>query len=85
MNDHSDGKKDNYGRLRSEYYKKLEAMTDEEFLRQAEQDIWLSAYASNNPRSDYHWQADACHNEAERRGKPELYRKAWKQASSGAR
>lgn len=39
--------------------------------------IWLSAYADSNPRSDYHWQADACYDEARRRGKPELYQQAW--------
>lgn len=29
------------------------------------------------PRSDYHWQADACYDEAARRGKPELYTQAY--------
>jgi hypothetical protein len=49
-------------------------------VKQAEQDIWLSAYANNNPRSDYHWQADTCRKEAQRRGHPELYERAYRQA-----
>lgn len=44
--------------------------------------IWLSAYANNNPRSDYHWQADACYDEAARRGKPELYVQAYEKAKA---
>ena len=31
--------------------------------------IWLSAYASNNSASCYHWQCDACYDECDRRGK----------------
>jgi hypothetical protein len=73
---------DNYGKPRQAYADKLFAMDDDAFLTEAEQTIWLSAYANNNPRSDYHWQADACYDEATRRGKPELYRKAWKLASN---
>jgi hypothetical protein len=69
--------KDNYGKPRQEFAVKLAAATDEEFVKIAEERIWLSAYADNNPRSDYHWQADACYDEARRRGRPDLYRQAW--------
>lgn len=72
---------DNHGKPRQEFADKLAAASGEEFVAIAEQRIWLSAYADNNPRSDYHWQADACYNEAEQRGKPELYAKAHRQAS----
>jgi hypothetical protein len=56
----------------------LETMTDADLQARAEQMIWLSAFAGNNPRSCYHWQADACYDEADRRGKPEIYELAYK-------
>jgi len=68
----------NYKKPRQEFADKLAAATEEEYLKIAEQFIWLSAYASNNRRSDYHWQHDACRDEADRRGKPELYRQAYR-------
>lgn len=40
--------------------------------------IRLSAYAGNNPRSDYHWHVDACFDECDRRGKREIYEEAYK-------
>ena len=72
--------KDNDGRPKQEFVAKIAAMTDDEFVKKTENIIWLSAFASNNPRSDFHWQADACYEEAQRRGKPELYQKAYDQA-----
>lgn len=72
--------KDNYGKPRQQYADRIAAMDDMGFLREAEQKIWLSAYAANNPRSDYHWHADVCHDEATARGKPELYDLAYRQA-----
>jgi hypothetical protein len=74
--------KDNYGKPRQDFADCIATMDDTAFVEKAEQYIWLSAYASNNPRSDYHWMATATYNEAERRGKPELYNRAWKRASS---
>jgi hypothetical protein len=68
---------DNYGKPRQAFADKLAAASDEEYLKIAEERIWLSAYANNNPRSDYHWQADTCHDEAIRRGNPDLYQQAW--------
>lgn len=49
---------DNYKKPKSEYIKKVFAMTEEQLQDEAERKIWLSAYANNNPRSDYHWQVD---------------------------
>ena len=72
--------KDNYGKPRQAFADKLAAADEDEYLTIAEQYIWLSAYANNNPRSDYHWQADACYDEAVRRGNKDLYSKAWKKA-----
>jgi len=74
--------KNNRGAPRQEWADKIADMDDEAFEDAAKQAIWLSAYAHNNPRSDYHWQADACHSEAERRGKPEIYSRAWKRAAA---
>lgn len=73
--------KDNYGKPRQLLADRLAEMNDEQFLSEAEKRIWLSAYANNNPRSDYHWQADLCYSEAQRRKRPELYERAWKRAS----
>lgn len=52
--------KSNYGKPRQEYADKVLSMDDEKLLDETEHMIWLSAYANNNPRSDYHWQADVC-------------------------
>jgi len=71
---------DNYGKPRQAFADKLASESAGDFVSVAEQRIWLSAYAANNPRSDYHWQADACYDEAKRRGKPELYQLAWERA-----
>jgi hypothetical protein len=71
---------DNYGKPRQGFANRIGTADDDEFIRIAEERIWLSAYADNNPRSDYHWQADACYDEAERRGSPELYARAYRRA-----
>lgn len=71
---------DNYRKPRQNYADRLFAMDDAAFQKEAEQAIWLSAYASNNHRSDYHWHAETCHAEAQRRGKPEIYTRAHQKA-----
>jgi len=68
---------DNYGKPKSAYLKKIAAMSDEDLLRETEDKIWLSAYASNNPRSDYHWHVDALYDEWKRRGKEYQYAVAY--------
>ena len=73
--------KDNYGTPRQAFADQIAALDDDAFVKEAEHRIWLSAYANNNPRSDFHWQADACADEARARGKPELYTTAWHKAS----
>ena len=57
----------NHQRPRPDYVAKLEAMTDTELEAAADQMIWLSAYANNNSRSDYHWQCYCCYDELMRR------------------
>jgi hypothetical protein len=69
---------DNSKNLKQNFADELAKASEEEFLDITEKFIWLSAYANNNPRSDYHWKADACYDEANRRGKPEIYQRAWK-------
>lgn len=72
--------KDNRGNPRQNFADRIAVADEAGFLEEAERYIWLSAFANNNPRSDYHWMADLCHDEAERRGKPELYKRAWDNA-----
>ena len=69
--------KDNYGKPKSEYLEKLAGMDDDGLFAETKDKIWLSAYANNNPRSDYHWHADACYDECAKRGKPEIYQRAY--------
>lgn len=72
---------DNDGKPRQEFADAIAALPDEGFVRRAKDCIWLSAFANNNPKSDFHWQADACYSEASRRGKPDLYKQAWERAA----
>jgi hypothetical protein len=74
--------KDNYGKPRQGFADRLAAADEAEYLKLAEQFAWLSAYAANNRRSDYHWQDKACQDEATRRSQPELYDKARRRAFS---
>lgn len=68
---------DNYGKPKQLFLDKLAAASDEQLYDFCKQYIWLSAFASNNPRSDYHWQCDATHDECTKRGKIEIYQKAY--------
>ena len=72
-------RKDNYSNPRMDYVNKIQAMNDERLFNETKSNIWLSAYASNNPRSDYHWQCDLMYSEWERRGKMEKYGEAHKE------
>ena len=73
---------DNYGNPKSRFLDELKALDDANLRKKCEQMIWLSAYASNNPRSDYHWQCNACYDEATRRGKAQIYDQAYKAVSA---
>jgi hypothetical protein len=73
---------DNYGKPKKEYLDKLDKIDDVGLLEECKRFIWLSAFANNNPRSDYHWQCDACYDECADRGKINIYEKAWKSASN---
>ena len=69
--------KDNYGHPKSEYINKLHNMDDNQLFEQTEKMIWLSAYAANNPLSDFHWQRNACYDECFARDKIDIYSKAY--------
>ena len=73
--------KDNLGKPKSDYLSKIAAMDDKELHFECERMIWLSAYAANNNRADYHWQCDACYDECKTRNKEEIYSNAHKSAS----
>lgn len=53
---------------------------DDVFVKDAETQIWLSAFANNNPRAPAHVEADAAYDEAIRRSKPWLYQRAYNKA-----
>jgi len=56
------------------------ALTDEQFLEKAKAQIWLSAFANNNPNAPAHDEADNAYVESKRREKPWLYQRAWNSA-----
>ncbi len=66
---------------KSEYLDKIAEMDDEALYKETKSKIWLSAYASNNERSDYHWQADVCYDEWSFREKGIEYQRAWEEVS----
>jgi hypothetical protein len=69
--------KDNHGKPKKDFLSRLKNKTDEELFDVCDNYIWLSAYASNNSRSDYHWMCDACYDECEARNRRDIYRTAW--------
>ena len=69
--------KDNYGKQKSDFINKLSEMDNHKLFETCKEYIWLSAYASNNLRSDYHWKCDACYDESEKR-KTDIYSNAHK-------
>lgn len=56
------------------------ALDDDAFVAKADQEIWLSAFAANNPRAPAHKETDAAYAEAQRREKPWLYQRAYNRA-----
>ena len=73
---HSSGN-DNGGDPKQLYVDGLVAMTDDALLAECESEIWLSSFAANNPRSDYHWHVSALYAECERRGKLDIYKRGY--------
>lgn len=76
--------KDNSGKPRQHYADRLAILDIDALRKETEDKIWLSAYANNNPRSDYHWHVTACYNEWASRGKPEEYAACYEAAKNSA-
>jgi hypothetical protein len=74
----------NYNRPAQEWADKMAALSDEEFTGEAAEAIYWSAWADNNPTSDYHYQASVCYYEAQRRENPDLYQQAYDRAREHA-
>lgn len=51
--------KDNNGEPKNLFFKRALGLPRDKLLKLTQERIWLSAYANNNPHSDYHWQADS--------------------------
>lgn len=66
---------DNYSIPKSQYVAKIITMTDDELYEECKSKRWLSAYANNNPRSDYHWHVDVIWDECQCR-KGNIYARA---------
>jgi len=65
----------------TEYRLMLHGLTDERLQSECEKQMWMAAYAANNPRADAHWKIDQCYEECEDRdqvGKGEIYDRALK-------
>jgi hypothetical protein len=74
--------KDNNGNPRADYLAKISGYHFDALKKETESKIWLSAFASNNFRSDYHWHVDACYDEiVKRTGSDAEYSTCWKKAS----
>ena len=58
---------------KDQYRKQIQVMSDKDLRAAANMMIYLSAYADNNPRSDYHWKCDAVYDECKTRGKLNIY------------
>ncbi len=61
------------------YLTSLAALTDQELVKEAENLIWLAAYASHNKLYDL--KTDHIYKEAKKRGKPWLYARGYNQAA----
>lgn len=73
---------DNYGKPKQDFADRIASWSDEKLENEAETIIWLSAYAANNYRSDYHWQVQAIYNECSRRNKASIYTRAFEKAKA---
>jgi len=74
----------NYDRPAQEWADKVAALDDDQFVSEGAEAIYWSAWANNNPTSDYHYQATVFYYDAQRRGNPGLYQQAFEQAKANA-
>jgi hypothetical protein len=59
--------RDNHGQPKAFYFDRIAAMSMPELEEETKSKVWLSAFAANNSRSDYHWHVDACYDELKKR------------------
>lgn len=69
---------DNFGSSKSKYLQKVIDTPEADLPKLCYDAIWRSAYANNNPRSDFHWQVDAVSDILEARGLSRIYTEAHK-------
>jgi len=63
---------------KEEFSKYIRGLTMEELKELTKSVIFLSAFANNNPHSDYHWEIRLCHTELQNRtGNTDLYDKLY--------
>lgn len=74
---------DNAPHKQDEYLRLIEAMDDKTLFEETKNKIWLSAYASNNRHSCYHWQCDYTYSEWKRRDNVSEYSRAHREVSRG--
>lgn len=68
---------DNYQQPKEKYIAKVVAMDDDGLAGECYSMIYQSARCANRPRADWHWMVDVCYDECKRRGKPEMYKRAY--------
>ena len=73
---------DNYGRPKSAYIEKLEAMSDEEIESETYSMIYQAARCANNPKADWHWMVDVCWDVCKSRPN-DIYKKAYDECYRG--
>lgn len=56
------------------------SLSEAEWLKRAQQQIWLSAFAANNPRAPAHREADRAYDDAKARDAIWMYQAAWNAA-----
>lgn len=68
---------DNYGKPRIDYVTKIYGYSYDSLFEETKSMIYLSSYAANNARSDYHWMCDACYDAWTDRDDKAGYQKAY--------
>jgi hypothetical protein len=69
---------DTDGKPKSAYLKKISRLKKEDLILETRNQIWLSTYDSNKPRSDFHWHVDALYEEIQKRyGNSALYNECY--------
>ncbi|QHJ81430.1 MAG: hypothetical protein [Bacteriophage sp.] len=59
-------------------------LTDKELVEKGETQIWLSSFASNNPKAPAHKEVDELWRYTTDNGKKHLYQRAWNRAYKSA-